>query len=231
MPIELYELVGADASRPFSPHCWKARLALRHKGLDFATVPVAFTQVPEIEGGATKIVPLLRDGDRLVADSFAIAEHLEATRPDAPTLFAGEGGRRLSRFVESWTFRTVHPAIVGLAILDIHAMLAPQDQAYFRQNREARYGKSLEAVAQEGRDGLPALRASLEPVRALLTGQAFLGGEAPLFADHILFGAFQWMRVVSPVALLAGDDPVHAWFERCLDLYGGEGRSVPAAAG
>lgn len=82
-----------------------------------------------------------------------------------------------------------------------------------------------------GRDaGLAAYRASLEPLRSLLGYQPFIGGQSPLFADYIVFGAFQWVRIMSPFPVLADGDPVAAWFERCLDLHGRIGRDVPAAA-
>ena len=67
MTILLYELVGHDAARPFSPHCWKAAMALAHKGLDFESVPTPFTAVPSVEGGVSKIVPVIRDGDKTVS--------------------------------------------------------------------------------------------------------------------------------------------------------------------
>ncbi|UIJ70285.1 glutathione S-transferase family protein [Aurantimonas sp. HBX-1] len=229
MAILLHELVGSDPARPFSPHCWKVRLALRHKGLDFHTVPVPFTGVPKIEGGSG-IVPVLRDGDTVVSDSFAIAEYLETAYPDAPSLFGGEGGRRLSRFVESWSQRTIHPVLGGFALLDIHDALDPADQAYFRESRETRMGKPLEAVVEGREQRLASFLQQLEPLRAILAAQPFLGGESPLFADYIVFGAFQWLRVSSPFAVLPAGDPISAWFERCLDLHEGEGRRVPAAA-
>ncbi|MBX9455621.1 MAG: glutathione S-transferase C-terminal domain-containing protein [Rhizobium sp.] len=69
----------------------------------------------------------------------------------------------------------------------------------------------------------------LEPIRHMLKFQPFLGGQGPLFADYILFGALQWARVVSPKPLLVAGDPVHDWFERCLELHGGRGRMVQAA--
>ena len=31
---KLYELAGADENRRFSPYCWRARMALAHKGLE-----------------------------------------------------------------------------------------------------------------------------------------------------------------------------------------------------
>ena len=72
MTILLYDLVGADAARPFSPHCWKVAMALAHKGLEFKSVPTRFLEVAGVEGRMSKTIPVIRDGDRLVADSFAI---------------------------------------------------------------------------------------------------------------------------------------------------------------
>lgn len=230
MTIVVYELVGADETRPFSPHCWKAVMALAHKGLDFRRLPARFLDVPKLERGATKTVPLLRDGATLVSDSFAIAEYLEDTYPDRPTLFGGEGGKSTARFVERWSQITLHGYLGQAALLDIHAALDDPEREYFRASREKRFGRPLEVVAA-GRDGgLQAFRTSLEPLRSMLTYQPFIGGDAPLFADYIVFGALQWVRIVSPFAYLAGDDPVAAWFARCLALHGGLGQAVPAAA-
>jgi glutathione S-transferase len=230
MAILLYDLVGADAGRPFSPHCWKAKMALAHKGLEFDTVPTPFTSVPKVEGGASKTVPVIRDGDKVVADSFAIALYLEDAYPDRPTLFGGAGGKAMARFVERWSQLTIHPFEGAAAVLDIHRRLAAPDQAYFRQSREARFGRSLEDVTAARDAGLAAYRASLEPLRSMLVYQPFIGGTSPLFADYIVFGAFQWVRVTSTYPFLADGDPVAAWFERCLDLHGGLARKVPAAA-
>lgn len=230
MTILLYDLVGADANRPFSPHCWKAKMALAHKGLDFEMVPTRFLEVPKIEGGVSKTVPVIRDGDRVVADSFAIALYLEEAYPESPTLFGGEGGKTMARFVERWSQTILHPFKGIAALADIHRGLAPLDQAYFRQSREARFGRTLEEVSAGREAGLAAYRAALEPLRSTLTYQPFIGGPSPLFADYIVFGAFQWVRVTSPFRLIEEDDPIAGWFERCLDLHGGIGRTVSAAA-
>jgi glutathione S-transferase len=230
MTILLYELAGSDSARPFSPHCWKAVMSLAHKGLDFQRIPVPFTSVPAVEGGASKLVPVIRDGDRIVSDSFAIATYLEEAYPDRPGLFGGPGGMAMARFVERWTQLTLHPYLGRAAVLDIHALLEPADQAYFRKSREERYGKPLEEVCAGREDGIAGFRAVLEPLRGMLGYQPFIGGAAPLFPDYIVFGALQWIRVVSPLRLLADDDPVAAWFGRCLDLYGGLGRATGSAA-
>ncbi len=230
MTITLYELAGKDEGRPFSPHCWKTVMSLAHKGLDYAGSPVPFTAIPDIEDRSGKTVPVIRDGDRVIRDSFDIALYLDDTYPDRPSLFGGPGGVAMARFFEAWAQTAIHGVIGGAMLLDIHAMLAPQDQAYFRQSREARIGRSLEDVVLDSRERVEGLPERLEPMRLVLRRQPFLGGEGPLFADYIVFGAFQWARICSPMPVLPADDPVAAWFERCLDLHGGIGRSVAAAA-
>lgn len=231
MTILLYDLVGADESRPFSPHCWKAAMSLAHKGLPFHSVPTAFTTVPKAEGGFSQTVPVIRDGDRLVADFFAIALYLDEAYPDRPSLFGGEGGKAMARFIERWSQLTIHPYLGAAAMVDIHDRLAPADQAYFRDSREKRNnGRSLESVASERDQRHPEFLRKLEPLRSMLAYQPYIGGASPLFADYIVFGAFQWVRITSPYDYLPKDDPIGSWFERCLDLHDGIARGVPAAA-
>ncbi|CDX41179.1 Glutathione S-transferase domain protein [Mesorhizobium sp. SOD10] len=230
MTILFYDLVGHDTERPFSPHCWKTKMALAHKGLAATKMPTRFLEVPKVEGGVSKTVPVIRDGERVVADSFVIALYLDEAYPDRPTLFAGEGGKATARFIERWSQLTIHPYIATVALTDLHGMQDETNGHYFREDRERRYGKRLEEVVA-GRDaGLAGFRASLEPLRSMLTYQPFIGGASPLFADYIVFGALQWARIASPFQLLDDSDSIASWFERCLDLHGGLGRQVAAAA-
>ncbi|ESY85545.1 beta-aryl ether-cleaving enzyme [Mesorhizobium sp. LNHC220B00] len=230
MTILLYDLVGRDEGRPFSPHCWKATMALAHKGLDISTAPTRFLEVPAVEGGVSKTVPVIRDGDKVVTDSFAIALYLEEAYPDRPSLFGGEGGKAMARFIERWSQSTIHPYVTTAALVDLHAMQDEQNGSYFRQSREQRFGKRLEDVVAVRDAGLATFRAALEPLRSMLSYQPFIGGASPLFADYIVFGALQWARIASPYKLLEDSDVVAQWFTRCLDLHGGVGRKVSAAA-
>lgn len=230
MTIRLYDLVGSDEARPFSPHCWKAKMALAHKGLEFEAVPTRYLEIAGVEGGAAATLPVLHDGDRVVADSFRIALYLENAYPDRPTLFGGEGGKAMARLIEGWSQTQLHTIIVAAALLDIHAMLGPEDQAYFRASREKRFGRKLEEVPIGREERLAEFRSRLEPLRSMLKQQPFIGGQGPLFADHIVFSAFQWARIVSPFEFVTDDDPVSEWIGRCLDLYGEIARSVPSAA-
>ena len=225
----LYSLCGADPDRRFSPHAWKIVMALAHKGLDFAEVPTPFTAIRSIEGGISPTVPVLNDRGHVMRDSFAIALYLEETYPDRPSLFAGEGGKALSRMVEAYSQTTVQAALVRIILKDIHDILAPADQAYFRKSREEKLGRSLEDIEAAHAAELAAFRPKLDPLRHMLKYQPFIGGEDPLFADYILFGALQWARVSSPKRIIEDGDPVHAWFERLLDMHNGTGRRMAAA--
>lgn len=229
MTIQLYDLVGEDVSRPFSPHCWKVTMALAHKGLDFKSVPTPFTEISKVEDGHGKSVPVIRDGDAVISDSFKIALYLEETYPDRPSLFGGEGGKSLSKFVESWALTMIHPTVGNVAVEEVGNMLAVKDQEYFIPHREGVFGKKLGAVTA-ARDGwLAEFPNRIKPLGHMLNSQPFFGGDKPLFADYIVFGAFQWARICSTEPLLPADHPIMEWFERCLDLHDGVGRTVSAA--
>lgn len=225
MSLVLYDLVGRD-DRRFSPHCWRSRLALAHKGLDVVTRPTRFTEIATIAGGSQKTLPVLEDDDQVVGDSWAIAEYLETAYPDRPSLFGGPVGRSLSVFLQNWAVDTIHRGLVPLIILDIYDHLTPEDRDYFRKTREQRLGRTLEDIQTGREERVEGFRNSLAPLRRTLEGQDYLGGARPSYGDYVIFGCFQWARVVSPFAVLATDDPIRAWFQRCLDLYDGLGRSA-----
>ncbi|HEX4615846.1 MAG TPA: glutathione S-transferase family protein [Stellaceae bacterium] len=228
MPITLYDLAGAEADRRFSPFCWRTRMALAHKGLDVETVPWRFTEKDKLPQPNTGRVPVVVDGDRVVHDSTAIADYLEERYPDHPSLFGGEIGRALARFVQNWTETVLLVGLIRLVLLDIHRHCAPQDQVYFRRSREERFGTTLEEVVRDREGRLPAFRASLDPLRRTVERQDFISGRTPAYVDYVVFGAFQWARAISDFEVLADDDPVKVWRSRMLDLFSGLARRAPA---
>ena len=226
MTLKLFELVGTDETRPFSPYCWRIRMALAHKGLSAESIPWCFTDKFAIAPHRSEKVPVLLDGETSVVDSWVIANYLEDTYPDRPSLFGGEGGRAGGRMLKWWGDIAIVGGLFPLIGADIHGHLKPEDADYFRRTREARIGKSLED-AMAGRDkSVEGFRRSLDPMRLTLKTQPYLGGDAPNYADYIVFGGFQWARVVSPFKLLADNDPVYAWRERLLDAFDGMARKT-----
>src|ERR1700748_1773595 len=145
MGLILYELAGADPSLRFSPHCWKIRMALKHKQLTAEGIPWRFTEKQLIAFSGQSTVPVLVDGDRSIGVSWRIAVYLEERYPNTPSLF-GNQDVQLSRFINSWADTTLLPAIARIIIVDIHRCADPIDKEYFRASREKRFGESLETV-------------------------------------------------------------------------------------
>jgi len=79
---------------PFSTNVERVALALAHKGLEVESVwvdPADRSEVVRISG--QELVPVLVDGDRVVADSTVILEHLEDRFPERP-LYPDDPARR-----------------------------------------------------------------------------------------------------------------------------------------
>ncbi|NJL83770.1 MAG: glutathione S-transferase family protein [Chloroflexaceae bacterium] len=231
MGIQLYELVGAESERRFSPFCWRAHFSLLHKQLPFETIPWRFSEKEMLAFSGQGKVPVLVDGDRVVVDSWAIAEYLEEQYPQQPSLFGGLGGKALARFVTDWVETSLHPLIFCCVATDIYNHLAPSDRDYFRQTREAFLGMTLEAACGDRENRVLQLRERLAPLRQTLQYQPYLSGEQPAWADWVVFSAFQWSRAISPFPLLATNDPVFAWREQLLKAFDGAAqRSLAYAA-
>ncbi len=226
MAIKLWDLAGAEDDRRFSPHCWRVKMALAHKGLEVEEIPWRFTEKEAIKASGQGMVPVIEDGGRTVHDSWQIAQYLDEAYPDRPMLFGSEEAKTLAYFFKHWCERTIHPAMLRTIIVDLFGQLHEKDKPYFRESREKRFAKTLEELGGDRNAALAALRGALDPVRPVVVEQPFVSGRGPGFADYILFGPFQWARAVSPIRLLEPDDPVYAWRERMMDLFDGLARKA-----
>ena len=82
--MELYNYFRSSAS-------YRVRIALALKGLDYAYLPVHLAKsehLGESYGAvsASRLVPLLRDGEQALTQSLAIIEYLDETHPQPPLL-------------------------------------------------------------------------------------------------------------------------------------------------
>lgn len=224
----LYDLVNAKRVH-FSPNSWRVRLALLHKGLPFEVKDVLFTGIADIRPGGDKLtIPTIAHAGRFVTDSWAIVQYLDATFPDTPRLLTPQS-MPVVKFFQYWVQTALHGPIARMVLLDLYEGLDPADQPYFRSSREKSYQTTLQALQSGREDRLDAFRRGLQPLRLALDHHPYVSGAQPGYADHLAFAAFMWARTSSRFELLAAEDPVHAWRERCLDLYGGAARREPAA--
>lgn len=229
MTIVFYDLCGKDGKR-FSPFGWRTRMALAHKGLEHHVEPVKFTEKDKIAFSGQKLVPVIKDDDTVVTDSFAIAEYLEDAYPDRPSLFGSVEGRGMAKAINAFVNMTIQPLLPSLIVADVAEQVDPGCLDYFVSSREQRFGKALAEVQAGREDRVDAFRKAMEPIRLVILDQPFIGGERPTYADYPLFGVLQWARCTSTFPLLEVDDPIRHWFERLLEDYDGLGKSEPAAA-
>ena len=225
MSIVLHDLAGADPALRFSPYCWRTKFALAHKGLAFDTVPWRFTEKDALAFSGQDRVPALRDDDKAVSDSWAIAEYLE-DKYAAPTLFGSAVGRAHAKFINGWADAVMVPGIATLIVRDLLDVVADKDKDYFRQSREQRFGTTLEQVQQGREERVQQFRQSLLPIRLVLRTQQWLGGAAPSYADHIVAGTLMWPWCASKFDVVDPNGPIAEWFQRVLALYGGLGRDA-----
>jgi glutathione S-transferase len=213
---ELFELRGADPQLLFSPYCWRVRLALLHKGLDFHSRPLRFTDKQPLACSGQQQVPVLRDGDRVVHDSVAIFRYLDRTYPDKPLLGAGLAESRAA-LLERVIFHAVRMPLLKVLLPRVFAVIDAADQDYFRSTREKALGATLEAFA-DPETGAVQLKQALAPLEAWLAEQPYLDGEAPAGSDYLLGGLFFWAWCLGTQPW-ARDSAVGVWFQRLLNHY------------
>lgn len=228
MAIKLYDLAMADPDVRISPFCWIAKLALKHRGVDFETVPLRFAEKENYPGAENKTVPIIVDGDKVVCGSGEIIAYLEANY-DGPAFYASEGERAAQAFYSAWVGSSVFGALAPALMVKVWGIAHEDDRDYFRSVREKRFGVTLEEFART-----PGLKektdAALATLTPPLTRMPFLGGQSANVCDYTVFAPFLWRRIVTGDTGFDGPGPVTAWYERMLDLYGGYTRNAKTAA-
>lgn len=249
MSFILYDLVHTvNGTASFSPHPWKARCSLLHKGVPFETRPITYADLQGWVKAKTGIerprAPFLElpDGTYLF-DSFAIAEYLEAHYPEAPSIFlpasklpvdagAWETGRAFALVAaqdRNWM------SMFQLGLRSLTAKFACKDsQDYFTS--EAFLGSKdawqnmVDAprgpVIAAGRSYLAAFVSLLSTPGASGSVPLFLTSPThPGFTDYALYGRFSHCVCggdSDAIGLWTETPQLKAWTERMTALYGGQ---------
>src|SRR5688500_17820661 len=172
--IALYELKGKN-DRRYSLFSWRARMALRHKGLEFETLPVRLSDKAVIDFSGGKTVPVIKDKDTLVRDSWKFAEYLGTRYQDHP-LFGCEIGRWVTQAFNTWADRVLVPAMLQVIAADIHERVDALDEGYFRQTMEKALRMTLEESRAKRDAALLQLRRGLERALATIKRQDLRAG-------------------------------------------------------
>lgn len=205
----LYERAGLDGLCP-SPVCWRSRIALALKGIEVERQPLRFADVDRLEAlTGSRTVPVLAADGAMVAGSDAIAARLDAMAPGLPPLI-GEGIAAAGADVEREFGSRIGP-LVGA---DFMRRLLPEDRDYYKQSREARFGKTFEEL-EALRPGLELdLAFSLGRLEPQLDEHRYLGGDEIGWLDIVVYSYVAWIGFASPRSVPELVNPVRTWFER-----------------
>ncbi len=222
--MKLFELVGRDKTRGFSPFVWRTKLALAHKGLKPELVPLRFTEIQDVVAFAgSKKVPVLVDGEATIKDSWDIACYLEDNYSDKPSLFGGDEARTAPKLLSLQVAKHLLMPLFKTLFADIHDILDEEDQNYFRKTREPRIGCSLEEARKTHKSSLKIFQNNLWPYNQYLKDAQYLSGVRPAYNDYMLYSTFLWARCTSSIKLFNEDVPIASWIGRMDKLFDGLG--------
>jgi glutathione S-transferase len=215
--LELYDLVGVNNLR-FSPFCWRTKAVLAYKKIPYTNIPVRYMDKEKIAFSGQGAVPVLRENEAAVSDSWTIACYLEDKQPE-PRLFPGLGLKEACRFFNRYIDSTLNPPIARVIINDLYAIVDPGDREYFRTTREQRLGMTFQEVAVKRDEFRANMYAVLTNLEATLAEQDYFFGLLT-YADLCLFGSLKWITVVSQEPLFDSTPALRAWWERVQKQIG-----------
>ena len=197
--LELYQF-------ELSQYCEKVRLILDYKELDYRKVEVTpgVGQFELLQLSGQSKVPVLKDGDTVVADSTEIALYLDRQYPKRPILPTEPRARGLCLLMEEWADESIglkgRKAFVNALgrNSNLRAALLPKETPELFKNLVGAavpaefldiFGRSLEAVGAGLQAAEAGLKQDLEALCLLLQEGAYLTGSAtPTLADLTVAG-------------------------------------------
>ena len=176
-----------------SAFCEKVRLVLAFKQLSFTPIEVTpgVGQVDLYRLSGQRQVPVLVDGSEVIADSTAIALHLEQKHPDPALLPSDPALRAQVLLLEDWADTALaagaRMALVQAAASDAvlrDGLLPEATPSPLRSLVGALPGGVLSGVGQVlDQQVLQQLRSSLEQLTVLVQAQPYLVGDSLTLAD------------------------------------------------
>ena len=190
------------------------RYCLNYKRIPYHTVWVEYPDIEDLckkisapptgvkaDGSPFYTLPVIYDPSTNTthSESVLIAEYLDAQYPDRPQLIP-QGTRALQHMFSDVYLTTLIPFFQFL-MPAVHKILNPAGQAYFRPQREKRFGKTLETLTPTGaareeewakvRKGFNTVDGWLQ--KGKMEGPWFLGQQHS-FADFVVGGWLMCIR-------------------------------------
>ncbi|EPQ54407.1 hypothetical protein GLOTRDRAFT_76900 [Gloeophyllum trabeum ATCC 11539] len=199
----------------WSPNTWKTRLALNFKGIPYKTVWVEYPDIEALskeigaaptgvkgDGSPSYTLPAIYDPKtkKAISDSQNIAEYLDATYPSTPTLFSAGTLTLQIAFQEAFTTAALGNLFAPL-LQESGFILNERSAVYFRQTREATYGKKLEEFSPLGAvrdEHWKKTQAGFSTVAGWIqkSGGLYVMGDKASYADLSIAAWVLWVRQV-----------------------------------
>jgi len=195
--LELYQF-------EFSQYSEKVRFILDYKGLEYRKIEVTpgVGQVEIYQMSGQEQVPVLKDGETVIADSTEIAMYLERNYPERPLIPTTPREKGLTLLMEEWADESIgeksRNAFIGALNRNEAlrtAVLPPQTPDFVKSIVSAIPSDIIDTLGSGvglGGDALNTIESSLkqdlEALCLLLQDQPYLTGNTPTLADFSVAG-------------------------------------------
>lgn len=195
--LELYQF-------ELSQYSEKVRLILDYKGLDYRKIEVTpgIGQVELFRLTGQRLVPVLKDGNRYIADSTEIAKYLDLEYPEPPLIPLDSKQRGLCLLIEEWADESIgikgrkalfsaisqdqifRKSLLPNTTPDVLKTLVQGVPSEVLQVLGIGVGYSPDAI----RSAMSDLKQDLEALTRLLVDSPYLVGDEPTLADFAVAG-------------------------------------------
>ena len=165
MTLLLYEHV-AENGQIVDPYSWRIRLALAHMGIKVKRVPIFLNKFREIYIKEKLVnLPTIIDGKRKIEGSWEVANYLERNFPESPSLFGGEVGTHLAKFIHSWAENNLLKHLYALIGDRVYNILDPGDRDLFEEFLKIKFDIRWDLLGFQREEKILGFRQSLDPFR------------------------------------------------------------------
>ncbi|PPQ85501.1 hypothetical protein CVT25_006581 [Psilocybe cyanescens] len=216
MTIIFYDIPSTLSGNAWSPNTFKTRYTLNFKGIPYTTEWVEYPDIEPVckklgikpttknpDGSDSYTLPAIHDPSTgvYIADSILIAEYLDKTYPDTPTVLPRSTLALHHAFDEA--LDAALDPLWEFILPDTCLALNPRSLEYFSRTREQAFGKSLEDLRPKGDYATKRwgeLQASIGKVDTWYSktddlGPFFMGNEAS-WGDIVVASYLIWLRIV-----------------------------------
>ena len=201
--LELYQF-------ELSHYCEKVRLILDYKGLAYRKVEVTpgIGQIDLMRMSGQRQVPVLKDGNEVIADSTAIAKYLDRQYPDRPIIPTDPKQKGLCLMLEEWADEVMglnaRKAMLGAFShnSDFRTAALPASTPPLLKNLIGAFPGEVFDVLGIGvglgpdaiHSAKTTLRQNLEALCFILLDHPYLLGDQPTLADFAVAGMSMYLK-------------------------------------